>query len=67
MLETAALLSVDAGPMEGFNNTAVDDILGLSDKNLTSVALVALGYRDNDTWSAMPKVRAPKETFVINM
>ncbi len=57
MLETAALLHVDAGPMEGFTPEKVDEILGLKEKNLKSVTMLALGYRGEDPASARPKVR----------
>ena len=55
MLETAALLGVDAGPMSGFDPAKVDEILGLREKNLKSTALLALGYRSADP--ERPKVR----------
>lgn len=57
MLETASLLEVDAGPMEGFTNEKVDEVLGLREKNLKSVTMLALGYRGEDPASTRPKVR----------
>lgn len=57
MIETAALLSIDTGPMEGFDNGKVDEILGLAKKNLKSVTMLTLGYRGDDPASARPKVR----------
>lgn len=65
MLETAALLGVDAGPMEGFIPQKVDEILGLSDLNLTSLGLVVFGHRGEDVYSKMKKVRISKEDFII--
>lgn len=68
MLETSAILNVDAGPMEGFNPSSVDEILGLKKLNLESIGLLALGYRsEDDTWSKMPKVRASKEDFIVKI
>jgi nitroreductase len=65
MLETAALLGVDAGPMEGFDANAVDEILSLKSKNLHSTSMVALGYRSaDDQAAARPKVRRPFEEVV---
>lgn len=60
LLETAALLGIDATPMEGFEPAAVDGILGLTD--YASVVLCPLGYRDEvkDWLAALPKVRFPK-------
>ena len=57
MLETAALLGVDAGPMEGFTPEKVDEVLELQGKNLKSVTMLALGYRGEDPASTRPKVR----------
>jgi nitroreductase len=57
MIETAALLGIDGGPMEGFQPEKVDDILNLKEKNLKSVTMLALGYRGEDPASSRPKVR----------
>ncbi len=58
MLETAALLGVDAGPMEGFDPAQIDAILGLKEKNLTATTLVAFGYRaEGDGAATRGKVR----------
>ncbi|NDP19732.1 MAG: NAD(P)H-dependent oxidoreductase [Paludibacter sp.] len=59
----AAMEDVDATPMEGFNAEAMDKVLGLTDKNLSVVNILALGYRDelNDQLSKTPKVRKSKE------
>ena len=64
MVETAALLGVDAGPMEGFDPAAVDEILGLSALHLKSTTMLALGYRGNDPAADRPKVRRPFEEAV---
>jgi nitroreductase len=57
MIETASLLGVDNGPMEGFMSEKVDEILGLASQNLKSATMLALGYRGNDPASTKPKVR----------
>jgi len=57
MIETAALLGVDAGPMEGFDAEQIDEILGLKAKNLHVVSMIAFGYRGEDAYATMPKVR----------
>jgi nitroreductase len=57
MIETAALLGVDGGPMEGFQPEKVDEILNLKEKNLKSVTMIALGYRGEDPAATRPKVR----------
>ncbi|HEY8561897.1 MAG TPA: NAD(P)H-dependent oxidoreductase [Pyrinomonadaceae bacterium] len=64
LLETAALLGVDATPMEGFDAAKFNEILGLED--YSAVAIAALGYRDaaNDWLANLPKVRKPESELV---
>ncbi len=57
MVETAALLGVDNCPMEGFDPEQIAQILGLSAKNLYPVAMIAFGYRGDDAFAKLPKVR----------
>lgn len=64
MVETAALLGVDAGPMEGFMPPEVDKILGLSQKHLASTTMIAFGYRGEDPAAKRPKVRRAFEEVV---
>lgn len=61
----AAELKVDATPMEGFDATRVDELLGLKEKGLKSVVLLSLGYRDEekDFLVNLKKIRIPKEEF----
>jgi len=63
----AALLKVDATPMEGFDGSKFDEILGLQEKGLKSVTILPLGYRDEagDWLVNLKKVRQSKEEFVI--
>jgi nitroreductase len=65
-LVAAAEQKVDSTPMEGFDNAAVDEILGLAEKGLRSVIVLPLGYRDEtkDWLVNMKKVRTPKEELV---
>ena len=53
-------------PMEGFDPTLVDKILGLKERGLRSVVLLPLGHRDStgDWLLNMPKVRKARETMV---
>ena len=64
LLETAAILDIDATPMEGFDPKQFDEILGLTD--YSSVAIAAIGYRDadNDWLAKLPKVRKPKSELI---
>ena len=57
MVETAALLGVDTGPMEGFSPDEIDTILGLKEKNLRATTMLALGRRGTDAFAAFPKTR----------
>lgn len=57
MIETAALLGVDAGPMEGFDHDKFDEILGLKKMNLSSEYAIAFGYRLDDGAAKRPKAR----------
>jgi len=68
-LLAAAEQQVDATPMEGFNPAALDELLGLKEKGLRSIALLPLGYRDTakDWLVNQKKVRKPKEEFIIEM
>lgn len=65
----AALLQVDATPMEGFDNAKVDEILNLREQNLRSVTLLPLGYRDEagDWLAGLKKVRQPLSNFVVEV
>lgn len=65
LVETAALLHIDACPMEGFDAKAFDRILGLEGSGWKSVATVALGYRHpEDSFQNLKKVRFADETLV---
>lgn len=68
-LIAAATLQVDATPIEGFDAEKFDEVLGLKEKRLKSVVLLALGYRDeeNDFLAKLKKVRFPKEEFVTEI
>jgi nitroreductase len=62
---SAALLGIDAAPMEGFERSAYNDILGLSARGLSASVIAALGYRKaSDKYAALPKVRFPREQVV---
>jgi nitroreductase / dihydropteridine reductase len=58
-LAAAAELKVDSSPMGGFNPAQFDEILGLKEKGLRSVAILCLGQRatGGDWLSGLKKVR----------
>lgn len=65
----AANLKVDSTPMEGFDNAAFDEILGLKEKGLQSAVILALGYRNEeaDSYAKAKKVRIPLEELTITL
>lgn len=65
LLETAALVGIDATPMEGFDPEEFNKIIGL-DNDYSAVAIAALGYRDagHDWLAGLPKVRLPRDEIV---
>jgi nitroreductase / dihydropteridine reductase len=68
-LTAAAMEQVDACPMEGFDPSKVDEILGLSAKGLKSLVLMPLGYRDvaTDPSAGYKKVRRATEDLFVQM
>jgi len=65
-LIAAAYEQVDCTPMEGFNPSALDEILNLKEKGLRSVVMLPLGYRkaDEDWLVNLKKVRKPMEALI---
>jgi len=60
LLAICGELQIDACPIEGFEVAKYDEILGLKEKNLTTVVLTSIGYRsieDSNQYAA--KVRRP--------
>jgi nitroreductase len=68
LLTSAALLGIDACPMEGFVRAQYDAILDLDKHGLSAVVVCPLGYRaSTDKYSAYKKVRFPKEELILNI
>jgi nitroreductase len=58
LMTCAAVLGVDACPMEGLNPAEYDRVLGLNYSGYATVMACALGYRAaNDKYASLPKVR----------
>ncbi|MEM8763521.1 MAG: NAD(P)H-dependent oxidoreductase [Bacteroidota bacterium] len=65
VMTAAATLKVDTCPMEGFDRKAYDEILGLSEKGLTTTVVLPVGYRsEEDETQHYAKVRRAAEDFV---
>jgi nitroreductase len=68
LLTSAALLGIDACPMEGFDRAQYDEILGLKVKGFASAVIATLGYRlPTDKYASAPKVRFPKEQMFVRV
>lgn len=58
LMAAAAVLGVDACPMEGISASAYDRLLGLEGSGYATVVACALGYRDEaDKYAHTPKAR----------
>ena len=68
-LTAAAFEGVDSTPMEGFDPAKLDEILSLEKRGLKSVAIMPVGYRDEDNdWLVnLKKVRRSREQFVTEV
>ena len=68
-LIAAAFEGVDATPMEGFDADALDKILNLRERGLRSVAIMPIGYRqeDKDWLVNLKKVRRSRDQFVTEV
>lgn len=64
-LSSAAMMGVDACPMEGFDPVKYDEILGLRAQGYAATVIVTAGYRaSDDPYSSAAKVRFPVEQVV---
>ena len=58
LMASAALLGIDACPMEGISAAGYDRILGLEGSGHATVVACALGYRaESDKYATIPKAR----------
>ena len=65
LMLSAALLGVDACPMEGFAHGPLNAELGLPERGLKAVVLCPVGYRSaEDKYATAPKVRWPADDVI---
>ncbi len=65
LLTSAAVLGVDACPIEGFVPAEYDKLLSLPEQGFASIVCCALGYRaDTDKCGTAKKVRAAKADLI---
>ncbi|WP_375323825.1 NAD(P)H-dependent oxidoreductase [Flagellimonas sp. GZD32] len=61
-IQAAAELKIDACPMEGFEAEQYNEILGLTERNLSAAVVLPIGYRsEEDDTQHYAKVRKSKE------
>ena len=65
----AANEEVDSVPIEGFNPSKLNQILGIDEEYQSSVCLLAIGRRDveKDYNAKLPKVRKATEHLFVNV
>ena len=67
LMTSAALLGIDACPIEGLDPAKYDEILGLPAQGYQTLAVCALGYRATaDKYATLAKVRYPIEEVVVH-
>ena len=65
LLTSAALLGVDACPMEGIDPAKYDEVLGLQAKGYSTLCVCTLGYRAaSDKYAGLKKVRYPASEVI---
>lgn len=68
LLAAAAEKGIDSTPIEGLDTAKLDEILGLREKGMRSVAVVTLGYRSpNDGNAQRPKSRLALDHIVTRL
>ena len=69
-LTSCAILDIDSCPIEGFDTKAMDELLGLKEKGLTSVVSAVIGERDSDDFNTLEKaakIRFPREKMMTEI
>ena len=68
LMASAAVLGIDACPMEGIVGAEYDKLLGLPAKGYTTIVACALGYRAaDDKYASAPKVRFDTKDVVTRI
>lgn len=68
LLFAAGALGIDACTMEGFDSAVLDAELGLAERGLSGLVLVALGYRGEGDFNAkLPKSRLAEEVVFTDL
>lgn len=68
LLSTAAVLKIDACPLEGINPVAYDEVLNLNQSGYSTKVACALGYRSSEDASALfTKVRYARSKVILDV
>ena len=68
LLLGAAAMGLNATPIEGIDPALLDERLGLKEKGLHSLAVVAIGYNSEKDFNAsLPKSRLSEETVITRL
>ncbi len=68
LMATAAMLGIDACPMEGISAAGYDHVLGLESSGYATVVACALGYRAaDDKYAATPKARFDRSRVITHL
>jgi len=68
LLMGAAMMGIDACPMEGFDAAVLNQELNLREKGFTASLIVALGrHAETDFNKKLPKSRWPQEYIITNL
>ena len=68
LLASAALLGIDACPMEGLSTAGYDQVLGLEGSGYATVVACALGYRSaDDKLAGIPKARFDRSRVIAHL
>ncbi|MEY4667948.1 MAG: putative nitroreductase YfkO [Pseudomonadota bacterium] len=68
LLSTAAVLKIDACPLEGINPVAYDEVLGLNQSGYSTKVACALGYRSAEDAAAFyTKVRYDRAQVILDV
>jgi nitroreductase len=68
LMASAAVLGIDACPMEGISPTGYDHLLGLEGSGYATVVACALGYRSaDDKYAVMPKARFERSRVISHI
>lgn len=68
LLTVCAMEGIDSCPMEGFDPSAYDQLLGIEKDKLTSVLVLPVGYRaHDDMFASLKKVRKNLKDSVVHI